>query len=192
MKDEKLIILINGKGGSGKDTAVDIIHRYTHGRVLNISTIDPIKEAASILGWDGNKDDRSRKFLSDMKFLSSEYNDYPIEYIKNCITQFNITQHNFLFIHCREPENIAKLSTYIESIGTPYTTLLIKRNVTDDHVYGNEADDNVEDYNYEFTYENNNDTLDMYETDFIKFFKNIVYLKLGVTMNNEPISDTRV
>ena len=50
----------------------------------------------------------------------------------------------------------------------------------------------MENYNYEFTYENNNDTLDMYETDFIKFFKNIVYLKLGVTMNNEPISDTRV
>ena len=71
----KAVIVINGAGGVGKDTLCDLAAK--HFKVRNISTITPIKELASMCGWDGRKDDKSRKFLSDMKRLTVEYNDFP-------------------------------------------------------------------------------------------------------------------
>ena len=48
----KQIIIINGSGGVGKDTFVEFCKKYA--RVLNISSVDKVKEAANILtGWNG-------------------------------------------------------------------------------------------------------------------------------------------
>ena len=56
---KKLAIVINGAGGVGKDTLCNLAAK--HLKVRNISTITPIKEIAAMAGWDGSKDDRSRK-----------------------------------------------------------------------------------------------------------------------------------
>ena len=72
---KKLVMVINGAGGVGKDTLCEFAMK--HFKVMNISSITPIKELAALAGWDGKKDDKSRKFLSDLKQLSVEYNDYP-------------------------------------------------------------------------------------------------------------------
>ena len=72
---KKTVIVINGRGGVGKDTLCDFAR--AHFKVKNISSITPIKEIAAQCGWDGKKDNKSRKFLSDLKKLCVEYNDYP-------------------------------------------------------------------------------------------------------------------
>ena len=57
---KKNIIIINGSGGVGKDTFVNICSKFR--KVLNISTIDKAKEAARILvDWNGEKDEKYRK-----------------------------------------------------------------------------------------------------------------------------------
>ena len=70
---KKAVIVINGAGGVGKDTLCDLAAK--HFKVYNVSSITPIKEIAALCGWDGSKDDRSRKFLADLKQISVEYND---------------------------------------------------------------------------------------------------------------------
>ena len=77
---DKNIIIINGTGGAGKDTFVSFCSEVE--KVLNVSTVDKVKEAAKILvGWNGEKDEVSRKLLVDLKRLSIEYNDAPTKYI---------------------------------------------------------------------------------------------------------------
>lgn len=75
----KTVIIINGKGGVDKDTLCDIAAYYY--LVKNVSTIDPFKEIArKYAGWNGEKDLKSRKFLSDLKQLFIDYNDTPMRY----------------------------------------------------------------------------------------------------------------
>ena len=174
---DKRIIIINGKGGSGKDTCVKFVTDYYAGHTMNVSTVDPIKKAASLLGWNKSKDNIDRKFLSDLKQISSDYNDYPNKYTISKIDKFSklsVTWMRFMFIHCREPENIQLLETYLNTLNVKHYTLLIRRPGIED-TYGNNSDDNVENYNYDFIYENNYASLDAYRRSFMKFFnENIV------------------
>ena len=50
----KTTIVINGPGGTGKDALIASISNY---RVMNTSSIDPIKAIATTCGWNGEKDD---------------------------------------------------------------------------------------------------------------------------------------
>ena len=62
----KEIVVINGSVGVGKDTFVQFCAEYAP--IMNISSVDKVKEAAKVLaGWNGEKDEKSRKFLSDLK-----------------------------------------------------------------------------------------------------------------------------
>ena len=55
---DKQVIIINGTGGSGKDTFVEYCSEFA--KVTNISSVDKVKEAAKILvGWNGEKDEKS-------------------------------------------------------------------------------------------------------------------------------------
>ena len=45
------IYVINGSGGTGKDTVCDITAKYY--KVRNISSITPIVEIAKFAGWNG-------------------------------------------------------------------------------------------------------------------------------------------
>ena len=71
----KKIIIINGSGRCGKDTFVEYVKKVSNDRVYLISTVDKVKEIAKTMGWDGNKDEKSRKFLSDIKLAWTNYNN---------------------------------------------------------------------------------------------------------------------
>lgn len=144
----KRIFVINGMAQSGKDTFISMVARKVS--VKNYSSVMHIKEAASLLGWNGGKDERSRKFLSDMKKLSSEYNDFPYKKIENIIEEFyNDTINDVLFIHIREPEEITRIKIDYPEIRT---ILIVNRNV--EHITSNESDSNVYNYEYDIVYHN--------------------------------------
>ena len=166
---QKTVIVINGQGRSGKDTVCKILAKYY--RVKNISTIDPIKAIAEKAGWNGEKDDKSRKMLADLKQIFIEYNDLPLNFVLDHIEQFKKTDEQIMFVHCREKEEIAKIVT-ASSLKT--ITLLIKRNdkYFENKVFGNRADDEVEDYDYDFIYNGNNETTKQLEESFVPFFEN--------------------
>ena len=163
------IVLINGIGRSGKDTFVEFCQKDTSvsGQIWNISTVDLVKKAAKILGWNGEKDEKGRKFLSDLKDLATSYSDLSFTYIHNTIfSAEGIGNVKIIFVHCREPEEIDRLK---KELGA--TTLLIKNNRIKP-IISNHADRDVENYNYDYVIENNG-TLEELAAQAHKFLDNL-------------------
>ena len=147
---KKKIIIINGYGGVGKDTFIDFCRIYAN--IINISSVDKVKESAKILGWTGGKTEDDRKFLSDLKLLSSDYNNYLYEYITSNIKSFREDNSvSTMFIHVREPEEIDRLKKEFGGI-----TLLIQ-NVNKEGISSNMADANVDNYEYDYVIHNDFD-----------------------------------
>lgn len=175
---EKHVIVINGKGGSGKDTLYQFAAKRWNS--LMVSSIDPIKEAAKVLNWDGSKQLKDRKFLADLKELSIKYNDYPNTHLLNYLSVFLKNSYfEILFVCIREPDEIKK---FVDSVYEKYNynpiTLLIRRNGLTNDTYGNTSDDNVENYPYNVVYDNDK-TLALAETDFNQFLLNVLNARKG-------------
>lgn len=153
---DKQIFIINGSGGVGKDTFVkfvtielnDILKKFH--TVINFSSVDKVKEIAREIGWDGKKSEKDRKFLSDLKSLTSEYCDMPFQSIKNKIKEFvESDEGQVLFLHIREPKEIKRV---VDEFGAK-SILIVRDSVT--HITSNVSDKNVFDYHYDFVIENN-------------------------------------
>lgn len=153
MKNKKLTIVINGKGGVGKDT---LCLSLTSRRVRNVSSITPIKEIAAQYGWSGEKDLRSRRFLAELKRVFTEYNDLPGRYLLEQHRDFLASDDDILFVHIREPEQIASFVAGVRAAGGECLTLLVRRDLPETAGgYGNRADDGVEAYPYDIIFDNN-------------------------------------
>ena len=144
----KKVFITSGVGRSGKDTFCEFVGKYipTH----KYSIIDLPKEAAKILGWDGGKAEKDRRFLSDIMDLSTEYNDSPFKDVSSVVSDFknNLIEDDVLFIDMRDPKDISRA---VETFGAE--TILI-RNPNIEKIESNHADANVEDYSYDYIIEN--------------------------------------
>ena len=144
----KKIFVQNSVGGSGKDTWAEFVGKYipTH----KYSIIDLPKEAAKVLGWNGSKDEKDRRFLSDIMDLSTEYNDSPFRDVLSVVTDFknNLIEDEVLLIDMRDPKDITRA---VEIFGAE--TILI-RNPNVEKIESNHADANVEQYEYDYIIEN--------------------------------------
>jgi len=150
----KPIVIVNGSGGVGKTTFENLISKYKN--VFIVSSVDKIKEAARILDWDGSKDEKSRKFLSDLKLLSIDYNDAPFNYIAKYIEYFQNSDKEIMMIDIRDLFEIDRVKKDFNAIA-----LLIKNNRIS-AIKTNVADANVENYKYDYIIENNG-TLEQFE-----------------------------
>jgi len=166
---EKITIVINGVGGCGKDTLIEILS--THKKIRNKSSIEPVKEIAKHCGWDGSKDDKSRKFLSDLKQLLTAYNEYPLSYLLSEQDKFINSDEELMFVHIREPHEIDKFKKHSKT--KTYTLLITPRSELAGKVYGNASDDDVAKYHYDFTF-NNDQPLETSSKLWIKFIDNQV------------------
>ena len=147
---KKIAIVINGAGGVGKDTLCNMAAR--HFRVRNLSSVDPIKAIAAQCGWDGTKDARSRRFLSDLKALCIAYNDFPTRWAADRYREFLASEDEVFFFHIREPEEIRK---FVDATGGAARTLLVRGGArTRNGAYGNASDDGVENYRYDVYFVN--------------------------------------
>lgn len=119
-------IIINGTGGSGKDTfvkffteAVADAEKELKEKVVNFSTIEPEKKILQIVGnhyvsvhsSSIKKADAYRNCLSELKrHLDETYNvfDIAIRRVMEDIIMHDYTHYDtvYLFIHCREPKSI--------------------------------------------------------------------------------------
>lgn len=178
------IIVINGKGGVGKDTLVNFALEKYNGK--NISSIDLVKEIALKAGWNGVKDDRGRKLLSDLKKAFTDYgnmieSDLSLKTFDFLAHTIKSTIPRILFVHIREPKMIQWYISHTKTIiskfeyadvkDIPVLSLLITREGISEKSYGNASDDNVNDYNYDLVYQNNC-SLELAKYDFIRFLEN--------------------
>ena len=144
----KQVLIINGAGGVGKDFLCACLRDKYGVRV--VSSIDPVKEIALQCGWDGVKNTRSRKFLSDLKRVITDYSDYLTDYMVGAYESFLASTDDLLFFHIREPAEIAKL---VARIPTAHT-LLIRTNRPVTLASGNASDDLIEQYAYDSIFYN--------------------------------------
>lgn len=159
---DKHIFIINGSGGVGKDTFVELVSLELNDRlkrfhtVINFSSVDKVKEIAKEIGWNGRKSEKDRKFLSDLKVLSSNYCDMPFQSMKNKVSEFIKNDENkFLFLHIREPEEIKRAVKEFDA----KTVLIVRNNVK--HITSNMSDNNVFNYNYDYIIQNNGTIADL-------------------------------
>lgn len=156
------LVIINGTGESGKDAVCDIAYDLLGGRVRTFSTIDPVKRLAAYTrdiycrcGWDLEKDEKGRRFLSDLKDVWNHYNQGP--YIIACETVKAIDHPNqsespdICFLHSREPSEIGNLKHDLVMFNP--VTLLVRR-PGGRQAWGNHTDDDVECYDYDYELDN--------------------------------------
>ena len=143
----KQVFIINGSGGVGKDTFVSLVSNKA--TTINFSSVDKVKDVARLIGWNGGKTEKDRKFLSDLKLLCTNYNNMPFNSLKDKYEEFLKSYVHFLFLHIREPEEIEKAKIAFNA-----KTILVKRDSIE-HITSNMADENVFDYDYDVVVNNN-------------------------------------
>lgn len=158
-----LIVFINGRCRSGKDTfcqlCKDIVQTNTvyHDMTCDsISIIDPVKRAASILGYDEScKTIESRIFLSELlKMANSTYNsciNYVVEYACEHVNDLSL-----LFVHIRAKHDMDTLETVLSSMGDNIQILRLKIDSNRENVLSNmTGDEDVDCIDYDLTIYNN-------------------------------------
>lgn len=164
---DKYIFITNGMARSGKDTFAVMMNEIIPTK--KYSSIDYIKEIAKQCGWNGQKDEKSRKFLSDLKVLTSQFNNLPFNKIQEEIEKFNRdTTNAVLLIDIREPNEIKRLCETYDTV----KTILIRRNSVK-NITSNMADAGVFNYDYDFVIDNNG-TLDEFKKKTEEFVRNNV------------------
>lgn len=164
----KHIIVINGLPRSGKDTFVYLVSKYAI--TSNFSSVDFVKDVAKYAGWNGEKDGKSRLFLSKLKELLSKYDDIPYKKIKEEIIWFmEQKEQEFLFIHIREPDEIKRI---VNDFGAK--TLLVRRS-NNQQVVSNDSDKYIENYKYDYILNNDSDieSLDRKAKGFVDYLRKI-------------------
>ena len=144
------IYIINGHPRAGKDTFVKFCGEFAP--TANYSTVDIIKKFAYECGWDGEKTPESRKYLSDLKDLMSEWLDTSFnKAIEAAFVNDKIKHKDFMFIHSREPEEIDRFKNYFRSQGYVCKTIKIVRTSGSQDDFSNHADELVDNYKYDLT-----------------------------------------
>lgn len=164
--------IINGRPRSGKDTFVNFCLEELGAFGKLISTVDFVKKIATECGWDGTKDLKNRKFLSDLKDLLTNWGDVPykktlqeIDMFKFDLDCWNVSDKGVVFIMCREPKEIERFERELNA-----KSLLIRRASVEFEQQSNHADSEVLNHKYDYIIENNGtiDELKEKAKDFLK------------------------
>ena len=150
----------------GKDTFAKFLNDIIP--TLKYSSIDKVKDIAKLCGWDGGKTEKDRKFLSDLKLLTTEYSNMPFEAIKSKVNDFlEDSKHVIMLIDIREPSEIDKAKTAFRA----KTILIENKNVKT--INSNMADANVLNYTYDYVIKNNG-TLDDFKENVKDFASTVI------------------
>lgn len=162
----KKIYIVNGKPRAGKDTFAELLGK--HCRVFKYSSVDKVKQIAAKCGWDGGKDDKDRKFLADLKRITTEFNDMSYDDVAEKVAYFLKTDFfDVMLIDIREPEEIERA---IEGYGAEAIYI---NNVNVPMITSNESDANVNNFIYDYVIANDG-TLDDFAETVKDFYNRIV------------------
>lgn len=166
------IFCVNGQRGAGKTTFEDYCYALNPMYVKIYSSINFVKEIAKKVGWDGNKTDKDRAFLGELKQLLINYNDAPFKDVCKYIR----LQHDWMemrdldpeklifFIDVRESDEIQK---FVDKCGAE--TILVQRALeTQNDLSAGDCAEDINNYKYDY-YITNNGTLEDLEQCARKF-----------------------
>lgn len=134
------VVIINGVQESGKDSFINFVQSYCNmdecANVLNLSSVDPIKDVLESFGWNGEKTEEVRDIIASIKKIWINAQNGPTMFMMNNILEWHkqgLGEDNIVFCHVREPEEIDKLKRAIsgmESMGIEIMTMLVVRGDT--------------------------------------------------------------
>lgn len=165
--DEKLVLIVNGKPRAGKDTFAIILNKLQ--KVYKYSIIDKVKTIALDCGWKGGKTEKDRKFLADLKQLTTIYSDMSYNDVAEKVDAFynDDIKEKIMIIDMREPDDIIRAVCEFNAI-----SIFIKNDNVPE-ITSNQADANVEDCWYDY-YITNNGTIEDFEKIVKAFYYNIL------------------
>lgn len=155
------IFIVNGYMESGKGAFEEFVGKNLNGKVGVTSMVAYVKQIAEKLGWNGQKDEKSRKFLCDLKDLLDDWDDSPFATTCMMVEQMKNDDVKCCFIDSRTPSDIQRLK---ERLGAK--TIFVRRGIKQN--YTNHADNNVELYTYDIEIDNTG-TLEELEQKAIEF-----------------------
>lgn len=174
---KKYIFITNGMARCGKDTFAMFLEEFVP--TLKYSSIDKVKSIAKLCGWDGGKTEKDRKFLSDLKTLTSEYSNMSLVDVLSKIREFDRDDvHSVMLIDIREPKEIENVKSMVD-VGT----ILIKNDRVP-MINSNMADANVFNYKYDFVIENNG-TLEEFRKKVRQFAEENILIENLIEKENE-------
>jgi hypothetical protein len=160
------VVAVNGAPRSGKDTFIDICNEKLGEKGRKTSSIDFVKKIAFYCGWNGEKDLKNRKFLSDMKDILTEWGDIPYKEIEKALKvwelwneRHQIEDEGFLFVCIREPNELEKVRKRLGAM-----CVLVRRDNAEDALASNHADEEVFDFAYDYIIDNNGDLAQLKES----------------------------
>lgn len=166
-----MVVILNGPGGSGKDTLYEMIKDYMPNKneVLRVSTVDLVYDAmevlfstetrGDVLAGKEQKEDAYRQLMHEVKMSWTKYCDGPTQYIvdyyNNIVRNVSIRDIQpvkLVFTMLREPEEIVKLKEHFNKSGIIVLTMYIfgRTSPTD---YQNDCDANVNNLPEGFSYD---------------------------------------
>lgn len=156
--DRKIILIINGYPGAGKDTFADVVVGSLSDLgwdARSVSSIDPIR---NMLRKEGipvdKKGPEERKLLSDVKAAFNGYDRYADRMATKAALDFvERPGDRAIFVHVREPEAISFMKSLVPNT-VWFTTVFVERSF-DAEALSNDSDRNVEQIDYAFRILNN-------------------------------------
>lgn len=170
-----ITIIINGQTGCGKDQLIDFAQQ-TMGKdkIQTESSIDPIKEIIrNTVGLNEEKTDIVREFIHTLKIAYTKYCDLPNRYLFTKYEEANSNGAIILFVHIKEPEEIARFRKLMAQNNKPTTALLIKSQNSESNNTTSRINIDVNDYEYDYVFENNDD-LNITGPMFVKLINTII------------------
>ena len=173
------VIVVNGAPRAGKTTFEDICIKKLGIYGTKISTIDVIKDIALECGWNGEKTEKSRKFLSDLKKLVADNYDLPFKTIREYVRILNSELERFnmennatiyCFVDSREPDEIERIIKEFNGIA-----IYVDRG-DGNKEYGNSSDSNTLNVKYDYIIENSGTIENLEETaeEFLALIKGAI------------------
>lgn len=173
----KKVFIINGMAESGKDTFVSFLNEFIP--VKHISIVDKVKDTATKLGWKGEKTEKDRKFLSDIKLATDSYDDRNYKYIEKMVKDFKdgkLGDCEVLCIDMREKNQIKRALKDFDA-----KSVLVYR-PSAKHITSNIADANVFNMQYDIIVHNKGTLEDL---------KNVAKLFVDKHIKNEEKKEDR-
>lgn len=147
--NEEHLFLANDFIVTHNTTFEKMVMTHSKGQGHITSMVEIVKHYAEQMGWEGTKEDKDRKFLSDLKLALAEWADIPMQYVINRVQLFEeLNDTTYCFVDAREPADIDKLKELLDK-DFDVRTVLVDRNISRE--YGNIADDGVMNYKYDIT-----------------------------------------
>jgi hypothetical protein len=157
----KAVILVNGKAGVGKDTAVGFMSQAFEQAgfaTSQYSCVQPVKAMLSHAGVNtSKKTNADRDLLAAVATALEEHSNVLTTMTQHAIVSlFEVCPNAVCFVHMRKPDWIAHLKGAMRQIypEVVFETVFIERDEIE-HVMSNPADAGVYGMNYDTTIPNN-------------------------------------